>query len=213
MPLNLSVSDGDFTPYLKYNAKAGRFYAKPEGGEEVEIMSPMIAIDMANIKTGWIFYPEGAGPEKVWDPSPDQAAPKPQGPKKFKRGFEVMVIGNALIPGTQQALGLREFSSTASNVITSILRMHAEYEAGMAANAGKVPVYVCKSVKPITGSYGVNYEPLFTLAQWVDRSRVADFDQHVPAQPAQRQDPISSGPQRVVRVVGGDSFTDDDIPF
>src|SRR5262245_65033316 len=31
MPLNLSVGDGDFTPYLKYNAKAGRFYVKPEG--------------------------------------------------------------------------------------------------------------------------------------------------------------------------------------
>ena len=33
MPLNLSVSDGDFTPYLKYNAKAGRFYAKPEAAK------------------------------------------------------------------------------------------------------------------------------------------------------------------------------------
>ena len=24
MPLNLSVGDGDFTPFLKYNAKAGQ---------------------------------------------------------------------------------------------------------------------------------------------------------------------------------------------
>lgn len=213
MPLNLSVSDGDFTPYLKYNAKAGRFYAKPEGGEEVEITNPAIAIDMAGIKTGWIFYPEGAGPEKVWDPSPDVAAPRPAGPKKFKRGFEVQVIGNALIPGTQQALGLREFSSTASNVITSILRMHAEYEAGMADNPGKVPVFVCKSVKPITGSYGVNYEPIFTLSQWVERSRVSEFDQHVTAPAPRRPDPISSGPQRTVRVVGGADEMSDDIPF
>lgn len=210
MPLNLSVSDGDFTPYLKYNAKAGRFYAKPEGGDEVEIVAPSLAIDMANIRTGWLYYAEGSGPEKVWDPSSDIAAPKPPGPKKFKRGFEVMVFGNAPIPGTQQPLGLREFSSTASNVITSILRMHAEYEAGLPANPGKVPVYVCKSVKPINGNFGVNYEPEFTLSQWVDRSRVPEFAAHAPAA---RPDPISTSPQRM-RVVGGDPRDlDDPIPF
>lgn len=211
MPLNLSVSDGDFTPYLKYNAKAGRFYAKPENGDEVEITNPALAIDMANIKTGWIFYPEGAGPEKVWDPSPETTATKPPGPKKFKRGFEVQVIGNAMIPGTQQLIGLREFSSTASNVITSILRMHAEYEAGLTANPGKVPVYVCKSVKPITGSYGVNYEPIFTLVQWVERSRVAEFDAHVPTTLPKR-DPISSGPQRTNGSQSTDYFADDPGP-
>lgn len=207
MPLNLSVSDGDFTPYLKYNAKAGRFYAKPEGGDEVEIVNPLIAIDMANIKTGWIFYPEGSGPEKVWDPSPETAAPKPPGPKKFKRGFEVQVIGNALIPGTTQVLGLREFSSTASNVITSILRMYAEYESGLSENPGKVPVYACTGVKPITGSYGVNYEPLFALRQWAERSRVPEFEAHQPAPaPAQRRpDPISTG--------GHGPLLNDDIPF
>lgn len=215
MPLNLSVSDGDFTPFLKYNAKAGRFYAKPEGGDEVEIVNPLIAIDMANIKTGWLYYAEGTGPEKVWDPSPEVTAAKPPGPKKFKRGFEVMVIGNAVIPGTTQKLGLREFSSTAANVITSILRMHAEYEAGVSANPGKVPVYVCKGVKPITGSYGTNYEPLFTLTQWVERSRVPDFEiEHRPAKP----DPVSTAPQRMNG--GNDYFAgdpgpklDDSIPF
>jgi hypothetical protein len=196
MPLNLSVSDGEFTPYLKYNAKAGRFYAKPEGGDEIEITSPMIAIDMANIRTGWLYYAEGSGPEKLWDPSPEVAAPRPPGPKKFKRGFEVLVIGNAMIPGTNQRLGLREFSSTAGNVITSILRMHAEYEAGLAANPGKVPVYACTGVKPITGSYGVNYEPLFSLRQWVERSRVSEFDAHV-EQPQRKPDPISTAPQRM----------------
>lgn len=208
MPLNLSVSDGDFTPFLKYNAKAGRFYAKPEGGDEVEILNPLLAFDMANIRTGWLFYAEGSGPEKVWDPSQEVAAPRPPGPKKFKRGFEVMVIGNATIPGTSQALGLREFSSTASNVITSILRMYAEYEAGLTANPNKVPVYACTGVKPITGSYGVNYEPLFQLRQWAERSRVPEFETHTAAPAvAPRRDPISSGP------VNPRTNMDDEIPF
>lgn len=179
MPLNLSVGDADFTPYLKYNAKAGRFYIKPEGAaEEVEIANPLLAFDMANIKTGWLYYAEGQGPEKVWDPSPSQAAPRPTGPQKWKRGFEVMVIGNAMVEGKK--IGLREFSSTAGNVIGAIVRMHAEYEAGLRDNPDKVPVYLCDKVKPITGAYGVNYEPQFTLKAWVERSRVAEFDKHAP---------------------------------
>ena len=184
MPLNLSVGDGDFTPYIKYNAKAGRWYVKPEGAtEEVEIVNPMLAFDMANIRTGWLFYQEGTGPEKVWDPSRSQAAPKPAGPRKFKRGFEVMVFCNQVAPGTTAKLGLREFSSTAGNVITSMLRMYAEYEAGMNANKGKVPVFACKGVKPINGAYGVNYEPLFELAMWVERSKIPSFDEHANAAP------------------------------
>lgn len=184
MPLNLSVGDADFTPYLKYNAKAGRFYAKADGiPEEIEIVNPVLAIDMANIKTGWLFYAEGSGPEKVWDPSPAEAAPKPRDPRKFKRGFEVMVFGNGIIPRTTHKLGLREMSSTAANVISAILRMHADYEAGKDANRDCVPIFACEGVKPINGAYGVNYEPMFALKGWVPRSRVPAFDEHVTAAP------------------------------
>lgn len=215
MPLNLSVNDGDFTPYLKYNAKAGRFYVKPEGAtEEIEIMNPMLAFDMANIKTGWLYYAEGAGPEKVWDPSPTQMAARPPGPQKWKRGFEVMVFANVAIPGTNKPLGLREFSSTAANVIGAMLRMYAEYESGAPAQRGKVPLFACAGVKPVNGAYGVNYEPLFNLSGWVDRSRVPDFDAH--NGPPVR-DNITTGPQRLkaVAAVAGphEPPPHDDIPF
>jgi hypothetical protein len=178
MPLNLTVADGDFVPYIKYNAKAGRWYVKQEGSsEDIEIVNPALAFDLANIRTGWLFYSEGSGPEKVWDPSPAQMAPRPPGPRKFKRGFEVMVYGNAAVGKVK--LGLREFSSTAANVIGAMLRMYNEYEEHAEENKGKVPVFACKGVKPITGAYGVNYEPQFELQTWVDRSRVPEFDKHV----------------------------------
>lgn len=193
MPLNLSVGDGDFVPYLKYNAKAGRFYVKPEGAtEEIEISGPVLAFDMANIRTGWLYYAEGSGPEKVWDPSPTQMAPRPPGPKKFKRGFEVMVLGNTILPGGKK-MGLREFSSTAGNVIASILRMHATYEDGLRANPGKVPVFKCSGVKPITGAYGVNYEPQFDLVKWVDRASVPELDEHSAADRVPDQPPATNG--------------------
>lgn len=213
MPLNLSVSDGEFTPYLKYNAKAGRFYVKPEGAtEEVEIVNPALAFDMANIKTGWLFYADGAGPEKLWDPSPSQMAPKPSGPRKFKRGFEVMVYGNLIVPDSGKKLGVREFSSTANNVISALLRMHSEYEAGLKQNPGKVPVFACKGVKPINGAYGVNYEPQFVLQSWIDRSKVPDFDEHVEHSPANGSGSFDeANPPPAARRSSADM--NDDIPF
>lgn len=195
MPLNLSVNDGDLTPYLKYNAKAGRFYIRPEGrSEDMEIDRPRLAIDMASILTGWIYYAEGSGPEKVWDPTPSQMAPKPSGPKKFKRGFEVMVFGNDPIPGVG-TIGLREFSSTASNVITAILSMHAEYEAGMADNPDAVPFYACTGVKPIAGAYGTNYEPQFQLRGWVPRSKIPALDEATRPVSAPVQQPAAPSPR------------------
>ena len=178
MPINLSVNDGDQTPYLKYNAKAGRFYVKPrDATQDVEVMNPRLAFDMANIKTGWIFYQEGAGPEKVWDAGPGRTAARPQDGKKWKRGFEVMVVGNDNLPGVGP-LGLREFSSTASNVIASILKMYDEYERGLVANPGKVPFFGCKRVIPVEGKYGTNYEPEFLLLGWVDRVKVPQLNGH-----------------------------------
>lgn len=179
MPLNLSTADGDFTPYIKYNAKAGRFYVRPQGApEDIEINNPRLIFDFANIRTGWLYYAEGTGPEKIWDPSPSQAAARPTGPKKFKRGFEVMVFGGDNIPGIGK-LGLREFSSTAANVIASILKMYAIYETGAKTNPGKVPFFKCVKVIPIQGAYGTNYEPDFALVNWVDRAKVPALDDHL----------------------------------
>lgn len=179
MPLNLAVGgDGEFTPFLKYNAKSGRWYVKPEGGgDDIEVQNPRLAFDMENIKTGWLYYEQGSGPEKVWDSSRTQMAAKPTGPRKFKRGFEVMVYGGDDIPGIGK-LGLREFSSTASNCITAILEMFNAYEAAMKTNAGKIPFFGCSGVRAIAGMYGTNYEPMFKLLNWVERSRIPAFDEH-----------------------------------
>jgi hypothetical protein len=207
MPLNLSVGDADFVPFIKYNAKAGRWYVKPEGAtEEIEITNPVLAFDMANVRTGWLYYAEGSGPEKVWDPSPTQMAARPPGPKKFKRGFEVMVLGNTMLPGGKK-MGLREFSSTAGNVIGALLRMYAVYEAGGPESVGKVPVFKCTGVKPITGAYGVNYEPQFDLVSWVERTRTPEFDEHAQnREPARPTTDDTAGPREDVPF-------NDEVPF
>lgn len=219
MPLNLQTSDGDFTPYLKYNAKAGRWYFRPQGAQtDVEIFNPRFAVDFANIKTGWFFYQEGQGPEKVYDPSQTQAAPRPAGPKKFKRGFEVLVFGSDQVNGSG-VLGLREWSSTASNVISAINAMYAEYEAGVNANPGKVPFFACVGVTAVNGAYGTNYEPGFKLLGWVERTKIPAFDEHLSNSPAPVQsaavvagfgDPRPTPPMQAYSM---EQAHDESIPF
>ncbi len=181
MPLNLTTGDGDFMPYIKYNAKAGRWFVKGDDGEEFEITNPVLAFDFANIHTGWIVFNEGTGPEKVWDPSLTQMAPKPPGPQKWKRGFQVMVVGDR-----NSGIGVREFCSTAGAANSAIQYLYAEYEAGAAQNPNKVPVFHCIGVKPINSQHGTNYEPRFEFRQWVDRAKLPGLNAHKAKAPPQR---------------------------
>lgn len=173
MPLNLSVSDGsEFVPYLKYNAKAGRWFVKNQDGAEVEIINPRLAFDFANIKTGWIMFSKGMGPMSFWDTNGVMAA-KPEG--DYRRGFYVKVCGGDSLAGVGP-LGVRELCSTAGAMINAILPMYEQYERDAPQNAGKVPFYTCTGVQPVAGVHGTNYEPIFQLTAWVDRSRL-QFDE------------------------------------
>lgn len=207
MPLNLSTNDGDFTPFIKYNAKAGRWYIRADGVEgDVEVVNPTLTFDFDNIRTGWLYYAEGTGPEKVWDPSPTDVAPKPPGPKSFKRGFEVQVSGAGNI-------GLREFSSTAGSAIAAMLEIYAIYEAGRDTNKNKLPVFTCTGVKPITGKHGTNYAPVFKLNSWKDRSSLPfDKDSQVAqAQPTQTHLAISWSIQEALTRAATAGITRDEL--
>jgi len=219
MPLNIGSSENEFTPYLKYTAKAGRFYIRLPGTEaDIEITNPRLAIDMANIRTGWLCFAEGMGPEKVWDLSPDQVAPRPPGPRKFKRGFEVMVFGPDKIQGTTSIIGLREWASNAGSTGDAINKMYAAYETGRAANPSKVPVYVGTGVIPIAFANGTNYEPRFELKSWVERSKVPAFDEYLGKQATKAPPPPPAQPAAVNELnppppVFGDDGFGQDVPF
>lgn len=175
MPLNLATNHGDFVPFIKYDARAGRWFVREEGKEQdTEVRDPELTFDFANIKTGWIAFAEGQGPQKVFDPSLTEAAPKPEGSSKWKRGFEVVVHG-------RPPIGKREFCSTAGVAIEAIQGIYAIYEAQAAANAGKLPVFRYTGVNPVSGQKSTNYAPVFELVGWVDAATIA-----APA-PARRQ--------------------------
>lgn len=203
MSLNLSTG-GDFTPFLKYNAKAGRWFVKNDNGDEVEVQNPRFAIDFDNIKTGWLCFPVASAPQFVWDEQGVRAArPNPIGNAQFKDGFEVMVYGNDPQPALAgQPLGIRQWMSNANAAKGAIKLIHQVYEAARDQHPNQVPVFKCIGVHIIKGAQGDNFEPEFTLEQWVDRSRIAEFEAKANGTEAPPPAP-APGPEDL----------DDEIPF
>ncbi|MBB4856996.1 hypothetical protein HNO88_000293 [Novosphingobium chloroacetimidivorans] len=168
-----SGGEGNFKVYVKYNAKAGRWYTKKDEKDapEFEVTNMTAIFDMENIRTGWFLFAAGVAPAKTYDPSLSQAAAKPG--DGFKRGFELDVFSE------KNLLGVREFSSTAGVVIEAMNALHDHWEAEKGANPGKLPVVKCAGVAPIVGSHGTNYQPQLEIVGWADRP--ADLNGSAPA--------------------------------
>jgi len=208
MPLNLQ-GNAEFSPYLKYNAKAGRFYVRfADATVETELQPPLsMAIDFPSIKTGYIKFGENGPPIRKWDPSlsVEAAHPNPDDPK-FRRGFQVNVWIS-----TKKA-GLRELMSTAGVVCGPFMNMYDAWEAH--GKPEEVPVYVCEGVEEVKQTNGTSYSPVFTLERWVPRNKVPGFDApitprgavHVADKPATGAPPVHQSEQ-------ASDYLEDDIPF
>lgn len=159
MPLNLEPRNGDFTPYIKFNSKAGRWYTKNENGDEIEVTDMTAIFDLSNIRTGWILFNEGAAPESVWDNGAMAQQPGP----KYKRGFAVDVFS------PKQIGGLKEFSSNSNSSIVAIKALYDAYENSQEAAKGLVPVVTCERVEPIKSKFGTNFQPSLKIVRWVPR--------------------------------------------
>lgn len=176
MGLNLATQSGDFDPYVKYNAKAGRWYVK-DGEQEKEVQNPVFVADFEGIKTGWLYFREGSAPEKVFDPSLTQEAPKPdktyvddKGNTRdcFRRGFEVRLFSKSSFGGV---VVLNGASMHLNNAIGAL---YDQYEAGKASNPGALPVIKFVGSTPMKDKMGTNYRPDFVVDKWVPRP--AEFD-------------------------------------
>ena len=175
MNLNIGGS-GIIKPYVKYNAKADKWFVRsPEGGDQ-EIARPTFLLDLKNIRTGWLRFREGQAPERVIDPSLDRAAPSPG--EDFKRGFVVTAYSPKFFGGAV------EFSSASIHLSNAIREVYAAFEEDGAKteNRGKVPVVACTGSEPMKDKYGTNYRPKLEIVKWVDRP--ADLEDESPVDDA-----------------------------
>jgi hypothetical protein len=197
MPLNIEPRSGEFTSWLKFNSKSGRWYNRDDSGEEVEIAELIAIFDLATIKTGWIYYAEGEPPQTCWDTN-GAVAPKPANMPKAKRGFSVNVFAPKLG-------GLREFSSTSNGAIIAVRDLYNElFEAAAERLEGKVPVVRCEKVLPEKGKFGTNYRPVLKIVKWV--ARPPGLPQSPPKEAVVT--PASAAPKGT-----SDADLDDTIPF
>lgn len=165
MGLNIGGS-GVIKPYVKYNAKADKWFVRsPEGGD-MEIARPMFLLDLKNIRTGWLRFREGQAPERVIDPSLDRAAPSPG--EDFKRGFVVTAYSPKFFGGVV------EFSSASIHLSNAIREIYAAFEeqGARTENRGKVPVVSCTGSEPMKDKY--------LLDSVVDRMRLSSEAGHKP---------------------------------
>jgi hypothetical protein len=185
---------GDFVTYVKYNAKAGRFYTKPDGGgDEYEVTDFTAIFDMENLQTGWFLFAAGQAPSKMMDASLTHMSANPG--EGYKRGFQLNLYSD------KNLSGLREFSSTAGVVIEAMNTLYDQWEANKASNAGKIPVVKSFGVTPITGKHGTSYRPDLQIVDWADRPEglVAPAGQTAPAAtPAASAPPPAHTPPPVV---------------
>ena len=211
MGLGISTSGGDFDPYLKYNAKAGRWYTKPEGGgEETEVREVTGLFDFANVKTGWFLFADGVAPERTFHRSLSEKSPRPS--DKHKEGFQLRVLLSQASGG-----GVKEFSSTAGAVVEEIDGLHDFVVAAPEYATGKVPVVQCVGVTPIKNKHGTNYRPNFKIVGWKPRPPELDATEEEPDQPAH------SIPGRLQTTSRASAYADDgfsggydpnsDVPF
>jgi hypothetical protein len=202
MPLQIGGS-GTVKPYVKYNAKADKWFVRsPEGGD-MEIARPMFLLDLKNIRTGWLRFREGQAPERLIDPSLDRVAPSPG--EDFERGFVVSAFSQKFFGGAV------EFSSASIHLSNAVRDLYAAFEeqSGLPENRGRVPVVACTGADPMKDKYGTNYRPRLKLVKWADRpadlpdaSPIEDVDVWkggAPAQPAAAAHvppPVAKAPAR-----------------
>ncbi len=160
MGLNIGGS-GVMKPFCKYNAKADKWFVRGADGNDAEIARPTFVIDLDNIATGWLRFREGEAPERVMDPSLQQAAPSPG--EGFKRGFVVATYSPKFFGG------VAEFASASIHLANAVKEIYAQYEAEKASHPGKLPVVSCAGSQPMKDKYGTNYRPTLQIIQWVDR--------------------------------------------
>jgi len=193
--LNTEAGGGDYTPVLKYDARAGRMFrvdrSQDSAGswntDNVEVTNGFQAVfDLDNIEVGWILFAAGVAPS--WDMvalgQPLPARPSDQ----HKQGFRLnLKLGKA------SGGDVREFASTAKAVIGAVDGLHEAFLKGRSANPGKLPVVAMTGATPITtegkGQKSTNYTPVFAIKSWVDKPAELGGNAAPAAEPVKQPEP------------------------
>jgi hypothetical protein len=207
---NSGSGGGDIVPFVKYDARAGRFFRNDRAQDTsgnytntpVDITSTFKAVlDLENIEVGYLKFAAGSAPEyqlvRLGEPMPAKPADA-----KWKQGARVMMKLHASCGGD-----IRETSSNAAAFLKGIDELHTAYEAQKASQPGKLPIVMLKTTIPVTSGSGdkksTNYQPVFEIVGWASRpvdlvfAAKQNTAQPTQAAPAQAATPPATGSTQV----------------
>lgn len=176
MPL-YTAPQGDIKPYVKYNAKAGKWMSS----DEVEIKEPTFVADLENVEKAWMYYREGQAPDVIKFPDVNANVERPS--ENHKLGLIINLFSDKSFGGAV------EFSSNSSIVCGAISDLYEQYLDGENENKGKLPVVSCKDTEAVKGQYGTNYKPIFKIEKWIARPDALASD--YVAEPEKEEETVS----------------------
>jgi len=193
------ANGGDFTPIVKYDARAGRIFRMDRVDDgtgfqtvPVDITSTFKAqVDFENVEVGWIHFPVGSIPSFVLVPRGQQLPAKPS--EMHKNGIRFMLKLARDCAGDRP---IREIAGTSRAFLSGIEAVFEQYLAAKDANPGALPVIMLEKTVPVTSGSGqrssTNYHPTFKLVGWAPRGDLQPAPKAQPAaQPAQAQAPLN----------------------
>jgi hypothetical protein len=172
------TSSGDFTPIVKYDARAGLLFRMDRiqasdgsfSSEPVEITDIFKALaDFENIEVGWIDFSTGSAPSFVLVPRGKMLPERPSA--NHKQGIRFLLKLARECGGDKP---IREIAGTSKAFLSAAEKVVAQYDAEKAAHPGQLPVIMFdgKAVPVKTGTgnkSSTNYHPKFKIVGWAPR--------------------------------------------
>ena len=189
-----SEGDGEFTPVLKYDARAGRFFRVERvntgngfENDDVDITQGVkFLADFENVEVGYARFSAGQAPDfhlvPIGHQLPAQPSPAALKCRSLHAEVELKECGGER--------PVREISGASKAFRGAIEAVYRQYLEQRDKNAGKLPVLTCDKITPVkTGSgaqSSTNYHPTFRISGWSERKDLVFVPKAVvPSQAAQ----------------------------
>ncbi|WP_161854080.1 hypothetical protein [Bradyrhizobium sp. CCBAU 051011] len=165
---------GDFTPIVKYDARAGRMFRVDRtqdssgnfASEAVDVTQTFKAIfGFDHIETGWVRFASGIAPNFKMVPIGNELPARPSA--EHKNGVRLMIRLAANCCGDKP---IREMAGTAKAFLAGIEAAYEQYQAEKAEHPGELPIMVLEGTKAVKSGAGekssTNYQPTFVIVGW-----------------------------------------------
>jgi hypothetical protein len=175
-PITASGEGGDFTPVLKYDARAGRFFRVERvntgngfENEDVDITQGVkFLADFENVEVGYARFVAGQAPDFHLVPMGSQLPAKPSEQHSSVVRFMLKLAKEC---GGERPI--REISGASKAFRGAIEAVYRQYLEQKDKNPGKLPVITCEKITPVKTGTGVqsstNYHPTFKISGWSER--------------------------------------------